>query len=287
MHRFVIILICFVFSLATSSLSYAQKGPNKRKLENAEIVEGAKKTRKCEKPHKCKYCQRGFKRKDDCRRHEKLHSGVKAFACRFCPKRFTLKSNCKTHEKIHLGIKDFSCRYCNKKFVLKGNCISHERTHTKEKPFKCRHCDRRFSHRETRSHHERTHESKGLYRCRYCEQEFVSSFKCGRHERSHNSHCLSQRGNENTINDELNGLEQVADVVDFLQGHPVSVFSDGSGAGDPPSTSSSVDELENPETALDQLWQMEWDEIDSEERVEIDKIFISIAIWGSIASTKK
>ncbi|KAF2362776.1 BTB/POZ domain [Trinorchestia longiramus] len=45
----------------------------------------------------CRFCNKGFERRDNCIRHEKVHTGDRPFLCPLCPKRFITKANLQYH----------------------------------------------------------------------------------------------------------------------------------------------------------------------------------------------
>ncbi|KAH7702574.1 zinc finger protein, partial [Aphelenchoides avenae] len=60
------------------------------------------------KPFKCTHCHKGFRYRQMQKRHELIHTGVKAFRCRFCNKPFDRTDVLKQHELTHSATKDFA-----------------------------------------------------------------------------------------------------------------------------------------------------------------------------------
>lgn len=101
--------------------------------------------------------------------------------CRFCERRFKLKCNCVRHERIHTNDKPHKCRICLKAFILKKNMQDHERVHTMEKPYECGSCSRRFSRRNSMVRHSRIHTGEKPYSCEHCHKSFAWKAYLKRH----------------------------------------------------------------------------------------------------------
>ena len=61
----------------------------------------------------------------NCKSHELIHSGVKAFPCQFCESKFTTPAGKKQHEKTHIGDKSYCCKFCDKSYVTSGKLRTH------------------------------------------------------------------------------------------------------------------------------------------------------------------
>ena len=59
-----------------------------------------------DKKFKCKFCIKTFKRKDNAKSHELIHTGERPFKCKFCIQTFRRKDNAKRHELTHTGEKE-------------------------------------------------------------------------------------------------------------------------------------------------------------------------------------
>ena len=81
----------------------------------------------------------------------------KSFSCSVCQSRFTRKDELRRHEKIHTGIKTLTCPYCDKTFIRSDHRRTHIRTHTGEKPYSCEICLKCFARSDERTRHVRTH----------------------------------------------------------------------------------------------------------------------------------
>ena len=59
-----------------------------------------------DKKFKCKFCIKTFKRKDNAKSHELIHTGERPFKCKFCIQTFKRKDTAKRHELTHTGEKE-------------------------------------------------------------------------------------------------------------------------------------------------------------------------------------
>lgn len=51
------------------------------------------------------------------------------FSCRYCDKKYGARENCKRHERTHFGIKPHVCNICSKSFFRKDYLKNHLKTH--------------------------------------------------------------------------------------------------------------------------------------------------------------
>ena len=75
----------------------------------------------------------GYQRAGGMKEHTQL---LKPHQCEYCDEWFYWLSDCKRHERVHSGVRPYKCKYCDKCFKQPKHCKEHERTHTWEKPSK-------------------------------------------------------------------------------------------------------------------------------------------------------
>ncbi|XP_050996103.1 zinc finger protein 445 [Acomys russatus] len=142
-----------------------------------------------EKLFKCRVCEKAFRWRSNCVRHEKIHTGVKPYKCSFCQKAFQRRSAYRLHEKTHTKQKVESrqfrggfpctpdrsqcgteqgkdCSQCGKDFCCKSYTREHQRLHTQEKPHRCTRCKKAFRWKSNLSRHKRMHHKQD-----FCKQE--------------------------------------------------------------------------------------------------------------------
>jgi len=93
----------------------------------------------------------------------------KPFACnhiihpdgRKCKKTFRRKDELRRHERIHTKEKNYECPECGKRFSRSDHLTTHKRTHSKEKPYVClyfkengvEYCGKKFARSDERCRH--------------------------------------------------------------------------------------------------------------------------------------
>ncbi|CAM4563521.1 unnamed protein product [Lepidochelys olivacea] len=138
-----------------------------------------------ERPHKCPICGKGFNRKLNLIRHQRIHTGEKPYKCGECGKSFHDSSNLARHEGLHLGLKPYKCPECGKSFSVKSNLNRHQRIHTGEKPYDCPKCGKSFNDSSNLARHQRIHTGEKPYNCPKCGKSFSVSSNLARHQRIH------------------------------------------------------------------------------------------------------
>lgn len=133
---------------------------------------------------KCRVCEKAFKWRSNCIRHEKIHTGVKPYKCSSCEKAFQRLSAYRLHQKTHAKQKHESrkynialpcsldashcltdqdeekhlhCSQCGKNFSCKSYALEHQRIHTQEKPYKCTRCRKTFRWKSNFTRHMKLH----------------------------------------------------------------------------------------------------------------------------------
>ncbi|XP_037674793.1 zinc finger protein 550 isoform X1 [Choloepus didactylus] len=123
-------------------------------------------------PYECKECRKGFNRKWNLVRHQRIHTGTKPYECNECGKVFSQSSTLIRHYVIHTGEKPYKCTECGKTFKRRSYLMQHLPVHTGEKPYECSECKMAFAHRSTFIRHNRTHTGEKPFECKECEKAF-------------------------------------------------------------------------------------------------------------------
>ena len=173
------------------------------KKKNIDIIENAanfeqkkdikKKREKCfkqskihvvQKQYMCQYCEKGFNKNSNLKRHEMIHTDEKPFSCCYCSYASSRLSHMKEHKMVHTKEKPYSCKICSKKFSQAGSLKKHEMIHNGEKPFQCQYCSKEFREKGKLKMHEMIHTGEKPFSCRYCPKKLRQKFHLKTHEHS-------------------------------------------------------------------------------------------------------
>ena len=139
------------------------------------------------KPHKCSFCNRGFRKRANLNRHILTHTGERPFSCEKCGKTFSTAHAVKLHDRQHTGDKPYQCEKCLKKFTYYANYKIHLGSHSDERPFPCVICGRAYTMATTLKRHMKIHSEDKPWKCDQCPKQFAQEKQLKNHMVGHSS----------------------------------------------------------------------------------------------------
>ena len=73
----------------------------------------------------CRFCNKFFHRFHHLIRHERKHTGEKAYSCEICGRKFGDSSACLKHKRLH-GVRPYTCVKCGKGYTELPSLRNHE-----------------------------------------------------------------------------------------------------------------------------------------------------------------
>lgn len=113
-----------------------------------------------DRPYKCPYCSRGFKKSSHMKQHVRSHTGEKPYKCLQCHRSFVSSGVLKSHIRTHTGVKAYKCLVCDHTFSTNGSLKRHMSTHSEIRPFMCPYCQKTFKTSVNCKKHIRTHRTE-------------------------------------------------------------------------------------------------------------------------------